>query len=204
MELPDNIFILLLVFGLGLAVLIKGSDFFIEGASQIAQYYKVPDIIIGLTLVSIGTSLPELATNLYSAYNGNVGVAMGNVTGSNVANVMLVLGLAIFLMKKIPIDRIVFHRDTMIMGCCYLLFVVLMNVPFSGKEEISQIEGGILFIGFLSYMAYLFKNLEKLKALKIIANKQSAARSATEQASSWLIWPRFSKPNMLFAKNDNS
>ena len=82
-------------FLIGLAFLIKGSDFFVEAASQIARSYKIPEIIIGLTLVSIGTSLPDFATDIYASIEGESGIVVGVHVGSNITNITLVLGVAV-------------------------------------------------------------------------------------------------------------
>ena len=88
----------------GFILLIKGADFLVDGASNIAQKFHIPEIIIGLTIVSIGTSMPELVVSVNSALHGHSDIAIGNVVGSNLANVMLILGLCAtikpLLMKK--------------------------------------------------------------------------------------------------------
>ena len=93
----DSVALNILIFIVGLTLLVVGSDWFIDAAAYIAHKFDVPDVIIGLTLVSIGTSLPEFVTNMYSSYQivqGNLeneGVALGNIVGSNITNVLLVL-----------------------------------------------------------------------------------------------------------------
>ena len=79
---------------LGFALLIKGADFLVEGSSSIARKFHIPQIIIGLTIVSIGTSMPEMFVSLTSSVEGYSDMAMGNVIGSNVCNLLLILGLS--------------------------------------------------------------------------------------------------------------
>ena len=84
------IWIILIV--LGFILLIKGADFLVDGASNIAKKFHIPDIIIGLTIVSIGTSMPELFVSITSAIHGYPDMAIGNIIGSNIANLLLILG----------------------------------------------------------------------------------------------------------------
>jgi cation:H+ antiporter len=89
---PMEFLVSVILLIIGLALLIKGSQFFVESAAYIARHFGVSELIIGLTLVSMGTSLPELGASVYAAYDGRGGIAVGNVVGSNIANIALVLG----------------------------------------------------------------------------------------------------------------
>ena len=91
MELFLNILFLLI----GFVLLIKGADFFVEGSSQIAKYFKIPTLVIGLTLVSIGTSLPEISVSVSSAIANKTDLSFGNVIGSNIFNILVVLFISI-------------------------------------------------------------------------------------------------------------
>ena len=87
-----SIILNLLFLVIGMIFLIKGADFFVDGASRVAKALKIPSLIIGLTLVSIGTSLPELSVSVNAALSGNADISYGNVIGSNVFNVFVVIG----------------------------------------------------------------------------------------------------------------
>lgn len=100
-------YILLIV---GFAALIKGADFFVEGACSIAKKLKVPDLIIGLTVVAMGTSAPELAVSVSAALGGSTDIAIGNVVGSNLLNILVILGLSSVIVP-IAVDKSVFKRD---------------------------------------------------------------------------------------------
>ncbi len=155
-----------ILFVLGLAVLVKGSDWFIDGASFIAKRMNVPDVIIGLTLVSIGTSLPELAANLYSAATGYPEVAMGVIPGSNVANILLVLGVSVVCMKQVPVNRILFNRDTMVMTVVFLAFTVMcyfFQISGEGGAGLNRIESIILLLIFILYMVVLLKRKDVIE-----------------------------------------
>src|SRR3989344_1195975 len=78
----------------GLAVLIKGADWLVEGASDVARKFGISELTIGLTIVAFGTSLPELTVNLFSSFSGANDIAIGNIIGSNIANILLILGIA--------------------------------------------------------------------------------------------------------------
>jgi cation:H+ antiporter len=162
--ITDNWLINGTIFLAGLYVLIKGSDWFIDGAAYMAQRFKVPDMIIGLTLVSNGTSLPEFATNILAQLSGSsegADVALGNVTGSNVANILLVLGMAIILVKNIEINKKSFNRDVVILVIIYIIFALMVYIPNNGIYVITQLEGAILSFGFFAYVILLFKQGKK-------------------------------------------
>jgi cation:H+ antiporter len=139
--------IILLV--LGLAILIKGSDFFVGSAAFIARHYGVSELIIGLTLVSMGTSLPELAASVYASYNGQGGIAVGNVVGSNIANIALVLGVCL-LLKQIAIKKRMLKRDGLVMLGVSLLFIIIIY------DGIERWEGLVLMVIFAVYILYLY------------------------------------------------
>lgn len=87
-----------------MGLLIKGADFFVDGASAVAKRFKIPSMLIGLTIVAIGTSLPELSVSLVSAFKHNVDMSVGNVIGSNMMNMLLILGI-VMLIKPVPIKK---------------------------------------------------------------------------------------------------
>ncbi len=134
-----NIFL----FIIGLVVLIKGSDWFIEASSYIARHYKIPEIVIGLTLVSIGTSLPELATAVYASATGEGGIALGDIVGANITNMTLVLGLGVTLCGVLPVSKVMLKRDTMIMLIVYVVFILL---SWTGGKVLGRIDGLVLLL----------------------------------------------------------
>ena len=89
-----NIWLAILLLVVGFVFLVKGADWFVDGASGIAAKLRVPQLVIGLTIVSFGTSAPELATSIISAVQGSAELAVGNIVGSNITNILLILGLA--------------------------------------------------------------------------------------------------------------
>lgn len=142
--------ILLLV--LGMFFMIKGADFFVDGASNIAKALKIPTLIIGLTLVSIGTSAPELSVSVTSALQGKDEMSFGNVLGSNIFNVFIVIG-ASALMMPLAVSKDIIKKDIPILLGVYAVLVLFAFVidPY----QISLIEGIIIFLLFLAYTIYL-------------------------------------------------
>lgn len=133
----------------GLVCLILGSNIFVEGASAVAKALKVSDAVIGLTVVAVGTSLPELATTVVSARKGNSGIAIGNVLGSNVFNILLILGVT-GLISPMSIMGITTIDLSMLVGSMVLLWLFSFT-----KYTIERWEGILLTAIFLGYMTYL-------------------------------------------------
>lgn len=139
----------------GLAGLIYGGERFVDGASGIASGLGVSDAVIGLTIVAIGTSLPELATSITAAVKGKPGIAIGNVIGSNIFNVFMVLGCAATI-RPLPFgDVTTFDLVSMLMACA--LFWVFGW--FFGNRTITRFEGGILTACYIGYIAFMLISL---------------------------------------------
>jgi cation:H+ antiporter len=147
----------IILFILGLVILVKGADFIVDSAARIAKQFGVSDFVIGLTIVAIGTSLPELAASITAAYYGDTPLAVGNVIGSNIANIGLILGLS-GVFAVIKIDREIYSRD----GFLMLLAVVLFYL-FALNGVISRLEGGIFIWLFLAYILFFLTMKRKFK-----------------------------------------
>ena len=146
--------IILLIFGLFLVI--KGADIFIEGSGCLAKKFKIPQIIIGLTVVAIGTSAPEAAVSITSSINGSDGIAIGNVLGSNIANILMILGLtSTFCTLHFKENTIKFEIPFLIF-CTGLL--CLMGFYFG---EITRLCATVLLILFGIFIYYLFKIAKK-------------------------------------------
>ena len=139
----------------GFVLLIKGADFFVDGSSSIARALKVPSIVIGLTLVSLGTSAPEAAVSITAGIAGNSDISLGNVIGSNIFNLLSVIGCAA-LFQAIPIQKGILKRD---LPVNILSTIVLLAMMFDG--HISRIEGLILLAAILVYMIVLVRGAMK-------------------------------------------
>ena len=133
---------------IGFALLIKGADFFVDGSSSIAKKLKIPDIIIGLTIVAMGTSAPELVVSVTSALGGSSDIAMGNVVGSNILNILVILGLSAVLIP-ITVDSSMFKRDIpVLLGTAVIVPVIVML----SNNMVGRIGGAILMAFFAFYI----------------------------------------------------
>jgi cation:H+ antiporter len=132
----------------GLALLLVGSRFFVAASLEIARGLGVPELVIGLTLVSAGTSLPELVTSVVAARRGNADIAIGNVIGSNIFNVLGILGVAAVVGRQdVPRSALLIDAPLMVLATLALL-PILKN-----DGRISRVEGGLLLGGYAVYAA---------------------------------------------------
>lgn len=137
---------------IGFVLLIKGADFFVDGASSVAAKLKVPSLIIGLTVVSLGTSLPEAAVSISASVSGGNEISLGNVIGSNLFNLLMVIGISSILLP-IMTDNEVIKRDMPVnIGITIALFLMLLDGKFS------RIEALILLILLVAYILLLIRS----------------------------------------------
>ena len=169
---------------LGFVALIKGADIFVDGAAGVAKNFKVPSIIIGLTIVAMGTSAPELAVSISAALNGSNEIAVSNVIGSNIFNLLAVLG-ACAMISMVPVDKKIMKRD---FPFSILITIVLfaftgiaafsdgkieaaLKKLFAGKStktlmnekvgDVSRVCGIVLLVLFVCYIAFLIREAKK-------------------------------------------
>lgn len=141
-------------FSIGFLLLLLGSKLLVMGAVEIAHMWGVSDLVIGLTIVAIGTSLPELAASIMSALKKEPDIAIGNIIGSNMFNLLAVLSLP-GIIDPGPLQHEVMNRDFPIMiGLTVLLFV--MAYGFKGPGRVNRIEGGLLIMAFIAYQLLLY------------------------------------------------
>lgn len=137
----------------GLALLIVSSRILVWGAVEIAYGFGVSDLIIGLTIVAVGTSLPELASSIIAARKGEHDIALGNILGSNLFNTLAVVGIA-GTIHSLEVGPEVFNRDMLVMAALTLsLFVI--GYGFRGAGRINRIEGAVLLVCYVGYTVYL-------------------------------------------------
>ncbi|MBU5487772.1 calcium/sodium antiporter [Clostridium sp. MSJ-8] len=141
---------------IGFILLIKGADVFVDGASKIARKIGIPSIIVGLTIVSIGTSAPELAISIISALDGNGGIAIGNVIGSNMFNALVVLG-ATSVISPIIFKKTTVKRDYVV-DLFATILVYILTFGFSMRDgDLSRMDGVILLFICIIYMILLIR-----------------------------------------------
>lgn len=160
-------------FILGLILVVKGADFLTDGASSVARRFNVSTLIIGLTIVAFGTSLPELVVSTVSAIKGNNEIALGNVIGSNIFNTLAILGTTI-LVTPVICKRDLLRRDLPLNTAVTFLIILMMyffdqNGSFALSKEnmtLTRIEGGILLVIFITYIYITIANVLKSRRKK--------------------------------------
>jgi len=149
----------LIIFTLGLILLLFGADLLVSGATSLARKLKVPDIVIGLTLVSIGTSLPELLVNINSSISGNTGITIGNIVGSNICNVLLILGLTA-LIYPLPVKRNTALIEIPFGFFMTLVLFGLLNLGLLSSSlfyGLTRYDGLILLVLLAAFLFYVVK-----------------------------------------------
>ena len=121
---------LLLIIAVGFAVLIKGADWLVEGASGLAYRFGMPKVIVGATIVSLGTTSPEAAVSVLAAWEGNPGLALGNAVGSIIADTGLIFGIGC-LMVALPADKFVLARQGWVQLLCGVALAAVCYVAYS-------------------------------------------------------------------------
>ncbi len=163
----------LIMFVVSLSILVKSSDYFTDAAYSLGKHFRMSDFVIGVVIVSIGTSLPELATTVLSSLKGENGIILGNLLGSNISNILLILGITSFFVRS-KIKKELKDVDLPISVMLIILLVVL-----SIDRQIGRIDALLLMLGFLAYMLYAKQSkrsiedkeevvMSKIKALSVL------------------------------------
>ena len=163
-------FVLLVV---GFVMLVKGADWFVDGAAGIADKFGIPQMVIGLTIVAMGTSAPEAAVSVTAALKGSAAITIGKVVGSNILNVLIILGVTAVI-TSVAIAKSTLKIELPIM---LGITVLLMVMGYTGNE-VTRVEGVIMWVAFIAYLTYLF----------IVAknNPQSSEEEAEKKRIDWL------------------
>ncbi len=160
-----------LLFVVGLACLFFGGEYLVKGASGVARHFRLSPMVIGLTVVGFGTSAPELLVSLQAALEGQPAIAIGNVVGSNIANILLILGVsAVIAPLLIPVQKL--WRDFgFMLGATAILWWMLLD------GAVSRLEGGLLFAGLIVFLATAF-----------LTGKEEADPDADPLPPQWISW----------------
>ena len=135
----------------GFIFLVKGADWFVDGAASIARKMGIPQLIIGLTIVAMGTSMPEAAVSITAAMQQNAGITIGNVVGSNILNIFIILGITAL------ITNVKIQKSTIRYEIPFMIFITIILMIFGMTDmKITFIEGVFLWILFIAYLVYLF------------------------------------------------
>lgn len=167
MELLVQVLLLIV----GFVMLVKGADWFVDGAAGLADRFGIPQLVIGLTIVAMGTSAPEAAVSITAALKDSAGIAVGNIVGSNILNVLIILGLTAC------VATLSVAKSTIRIEIPYMIAITLLLLLFGWTgNEITFWEGVGLWVAFLLYLGYLFRMAKK--------NKETPP----EEASSRPLW----------------
>ena len=147
MDIVFQVFVL----SAGLVFLVKGADWFVDGAAGLAARFGIPQLVIGLTIVAIGTSAPEAAVSITSALKGNADITIGNIVGSNILNILIILGLSAVI-TTLAVAESTIRRETPFM---ILITVLLLGLGWDGT--ISFLDGMLFLVLFGIYLFYLFR-----------------------------------------------
>lgn len=165
-------FVLQIVFlALGFFLLVKGADWFVDGASGLARKLGIPQLVIGLTIVAMGTSLPEAAVSISAVLRGNAEITIGNIVGSNILNILIILGVtALIATLKVADSTVRYEIPFMIVATFVLLWL-----GYTGGQ-VTWLEGVILWVLFLLYLRYLYMMAKKGKEEEREAEQLSTAK----------------------------
>lgn len=156
----------------GFTMLVKGADWFVDGAAGIAVKFGIPQLVVGLTIVAMGTSAPEAAVSITGAMNGAADIAVGNVLGSNILNVLIILGLTGF------ITNVAIQKSTLMVEMPFMLAItVIFAIVGLNDGNVGFVDGIILWALFIAYLAYLF----------VLAKKGNQAEDEPEERPVWKL-----------------
>lgn len=142
-----QVFVLLV----GFLLLVKGADWFVEGAAGIARKLGISQLVIGLTIVAMGTSMPEAAVSITAALNRNAGITIGNIVGSNILNILIILGITAVITNVAIQKSTLFYEIPFMIGITVLLMIFGIT-----DSKVTLIEGVIFWILFIMFLGYLF------------------------------------------------
>ena len=165
-----NTLVQLALFVISLAAVIKGADWFTDAAVWFAETYRIPKVIIGATIISLSTTLPELTVSAYSSYMGQPEVALGNVIGSAICNIGLILGIALVIRSYKTNHDLFMHKGVFMAACALILFAL------AADGEITRNDGLVLIVVLLGYIYY---SLQVTKAQEVdtrIADEMKAEK----------------------------
>ena len=153
-----DMIIQILLLALGFVLLVKGADWFVDGAAGIATKLGIPQLVIGLTIVAMGTSAPEAAVSITAALQGSAEITIGNVVGSNILNILIILGISALVYPLVVAKTTIWADIPVMIGATILLFAL----GYDGT--VSRLDAGILLVFFVAYLGFLFYLTKKNQA----------------------------------------
>ena len=161
--------ILLLV--VGFTMLVKGADWFVDGAAGIATKFGIPQLVIGLTIVAMGTSAPEAAVSITAAFAGNAEITIGNIVGSNVLNILIILGITALVYP------VAVQKSSLIFDIPVVLFATAILFVLGYDGNISRLDGIIMLVVFVAYLVFLFWDAKRQKKFESAEVQQEEAEN---------------------------
>ena len=145
-----------ILFILGFFLLIKGADWLVDGSASIAKKLKIPSIVVGLTIVAFGTSAPELIVSIFASVNGNTEIAIGNILGSNICNILLILGLSAIVYPLITKKNTIWKEIPLSLLAVILVGIMASDALINGSNfsGLTRIDGLILLSFFSIFLCY--------------------------------------------------
>lgn len=169
-----EIMIQLILLVIGFTLLAKGADWFVDGAAGVAEKFGIPQLVIGLTIVAMGTSAPEAAVSITAALRGNAAITIGNIVGSNILNILIILGLTSV------ITSVAVAKSTVKYEMPYMIFITVLLILFGYTGgTVNFAEGVLLWVCFILYLVYLLKMSKE--------NKESVDEEAQEKSIGKLL-----------------
>ena len=168
---------------IGFILLIKGADFFVEGASSVAKMLKVPSLIIGMTIVAMGTSLPETSVSIAASMNNQNTLAVSNVVGSNIFNLMVVLGVCAVI-TELKVSKDVLKRDYPFSVLCAILLLVAGVIGMT----LGRMDGIIFLVIFAVFIFYLIKSALDARKRGEISEKEREMNEEMEEMEDLPVW----------------
>lgn len=158
-----ELFICILLLAVGFTILVFGADWLVAGASSLAKQFGVSELAIGLTVVAFGTSMPELTVNVFASFKGTNDVAFGNVIGSNLFNLLFILGIAGIIYPLTAQANTVWIETPISLFCAGLLFVLANDMLLFGSSwnGLGRIDAAIMMVLFFGFLFYVFKSLKE-------------------------------------------
>lgn len=168
---------------IGFVLLVKGADFFVEGASSVAKMLKVPSLIIGMTIVAMGTSLPETSVSISASMNNQNTLAVSNVVGSNIFNLMVVLGVCAVI-AELKVSKDVLKRDYPFSVLCAILLLVAGVIGMT----LGRMDGIIFLVIFAVFIFYLIKSALDARKRGEISEKEREMNEEMEEMKDLPVW----------------
>ena len=179
----------LLMLALGFVLLVKGADWFVDGAAGIANKFKIPQLIIGLTIVAMGTSAPEAAVSISAALKGSAEITIGNIVGSNILNILIILGLTAV------ITPVAVAKSTIRVDIPFMLAISILLLAQGLDGSVTLLDGIVLLVVFAGYLTYLVVNARK--------NPEQLEEEQIKNQSIWmcLLWTAIGLVAIILGSN---